>query len=417
MQVRGMSSGAPPRNAPCPCGSGRRYKDCHGRLTSSAVEEAAARARAQLAAGARDAASDTCNEALSSAPEHPELLRILSHCVYEEGRPAAGLELALRSVRALGKTPLPASVAFGAWSTLNFMFTQALAGLGTDVAAAQRAAYHHWLDAVVDITPGAGGAVSTILVLRAEFDAAACEATLDSLAKQSLRPAEVVVVGVGNVAVSPSLQERLAALPFPFRLVEGSHAGYPAAVNAGAAECRGDWLAILELPHALAPSHLQSLVAALRAHRAEWGFSACSWEPSARAGHQSDTARAATGASLQQSIAETDTVGFAFINQEFVAIGDGAMLFARGLFERLGGMRELPACAGWDLALRALWCAEPWYTGLATYRHRSDGNGAAPDRADSKRRRCGSSTITTPVPAMKRRCRKTSLPRRSRAGD
>jgi hypothetical protein len=51
---------APPasRNAPCPCGSGRRYKDCHGRsaapppaaVTPPADEDVAARLRAALAA-------------------------------------------------------------------------------------------------------------------------------------------------------------------------------------------------------------------------------------------------------------------------------------------------------------------------------------------------------------------------------
>ncbi|MEP7183944.1 MAG: SEC-C metal-binding domain-containing protein, partial [Betaproteobacteria bacterium] len=37
----------PSRNAPCPCGSGRRYKDCHGALaaaspttTTAAIAEA-----------------------------------------------------------------------------------------------------------------------------------------------------------------------------------------------------------------------------------------------------------------------------------------------------------------------------------------------------------------------------------------
>ena len=29
---RGESWGKVPRNAPCPCGSGRKYKQCHGKL-------------------------------------------------------------------------------------------------------------------------------------------------------------------------------------------------------------------------------------------------------------------------------------------------------------------------------------------------------------------------------------------------
>ena len=34
---------APPaRNAPCPCGSGKRYKDCHGALAPAAASPSAA---------------------------------------------------------------------------------------------------------------------------------------------------------------------------------------------------------------------------------------------------------------------------------------------------------------------------------------------------------------------------------------
>lgn len=45
-----MAAIAPPasRNAPCPCGSGRRYKDCHGQVAASAQAPPASEALAKL---------------------------------------------------------------------------------------------------------------------------------------------------------------------------------------------------------------------------------------------------------------------------------------------------------------------------------------------------------------------------------
>ena len=85
-----MSSSAPPasRNAPCPCGSGKRFKDCHGALgatpvratalatspESSRVNESAdaalvrERARSEWLRGDSGAAA-TCRDALARAPD------------------------------------------------------------------------------------------------------------------------------------------------------------------------------------------------------------------------------------------------------------------------------------------------------------------------------------------------------------
>ena len=370
----------PPRNAPCPCGSGRRYKDCHGSVATPSVDDALARAKAQFAAGDRGAATRSCEEALAGAPDHPAAMQILAQCAYEDGRPVAGLELALGAVRGLATTLVAPEVAFGVWSTLNFMFTQALSGLGTATASSQRDAYHRRLDVVGDEATSLRGEVSVVLVLPTGTTARDCTATLESLEAQQLLPTELCVVTVGEAAPDPVLRARLARLPFPARVLESGAANYAAAVNAGVAATAGNWLLTFAPPHALAPDHLRSLVDALSTRGADWGFSACTWEPTGEVPSEHIAARAAAGATLQQSIFEADTVGFALIHQEFAAIGDGAMLWSRDLFERVGGFRDLPGHAGWDFAMRALWMAEPWYTALPTYRHRIGNDGPAQDR-------------------------------------
>jgi len=53
-------SAAPRRNAPCPCGSGKRYKDCHGALVAPSdrpARDIAMRQRMEAAAAAQRAGS------------------------------------------------------------------------------------------------------------------------------------------------------------------------------------------------------------------------------------------------------------------------------------------------------------------------------------------------------------------------
>ena len=58
---------APSRNAPCHCGSGKRYKDCHGALRSTAAGWVE-RGLAQIKARDFDAAEASLREAQHLAP-------------------------------------------------------------------------------------------------------------------------------------------------------------------------------------------------------------------------------------------------------------------------------------------------------------------------------------------------------------
>ena len=68
------------RNDPCPCGSGRRYKDCHGALRHAVDELLEAQLRegdAQRRRGDHEAAIATYEAALASGGTHPALLNNL----------------------------------------------------------------------------------------------------------------------------------------------------------------------------------------------------------------------------------------------------------------------------------------------------------------------------------------------------
>lgn len=92
------------RLAPCPCGSGRRYKDCHGALDRAAapaidpdtlVEEALRLHEA----GQIAPAVERYERVLALMPEHPVALHFLGLALYKQGAPSVGLEASWRALR------------------------------------------------------------------------------------------------------------------------------------------------------------------------------------------------------------------------------------------------------------------------------------------------------------------------------
>jgi len=95
------------RNDPCPCGSGLRYKQCHGALpaAATAAEPNAAQpdtlARRGFEAHKRndlDAAELNYRAALAKAPEHAGALHYLGVVLYQRNRPAEAMPLLDRAV-------------------------------------------------------------------------------------------------------------------------------------------------------------------------------------------------------------------------------------------------------------------------------------------------------------------------------
>src|SRR5690242_1083982 len=80
----------PPRNARCPCGSGKRYKDCHGALQPAAdgVALLLAKARSALGQGDSGAAEAAWRLALEADPGEAEALFHLGNLERERGQHA-----------------------------------------------------------------------------------------------------------------------------------------------------------------------------------------------------------------------------------------------------------------------------------------------------------------------------------------
>ena len=83
------SSPEPPRNARCPCGSGKRYKDCHGAIqppVAGSLAPLLAKARHALAQGDAGQAEAAWREALASDPDQAEALFHLGNLEREHGQ-------------------------------------------------------------------------------------------------------------------------------------------------------------------------------------------------------------------------------------------------------------------------------------------------------------------------------------------
>mgnify|MGYP003694026257 CR=1 FL=1 len=102
------------RNDPCPCGSGKRYKNCHGALGESptpgvpAAPALDARVRQALALHQRGdaaAAEAIYREVLAAAPDHPQAQHFLGVIHYQRRELDAALPLLERSIASLANEP------------------------------------------------------------------------------------------------------------------------------------------------------------------------------------------------------------------------------------------------------------------------------------------------------------------------
>jgi len=117
----GLASGpAVGRNDPCPCGSGKRYKQCHGALPASppvgasqaaqppSAASATALAHQGIAAHRRNdihAAERAYREALRAEPDHPLAQHYLGVVLYQRTRYAEALPLLQRSAERVPAEP------------------------------------------------------------------------------------------------------------------------------------------------------------------------------------------------------------------------------------------------------------------------------------------------------------------------
>src|SRR5687767_7941273 len=229
-----------PRNAPCPCGSGRRYKDCHGSLVLPAPVDALGEIRERLRQGDVTSAAKACVDALRDRPYDPLVLELAAECEIASGQPRHAVALLLQAVRSLDGVDVPPTTVFRMWSGLNAAFIDALAGLEPSVANDRRERYRQWTGQ--RSRDAHSEPVSVVLLVAPDAAADDVMPTVRSIAAQTRAPAELVVVSLGPAAALATLRARADLFPFDLRWVDAANTSKADALDAGIAASSGRWL-------------------------------------------------------------------------------------------------------------------------------------------------------------------------------
>jgi len=378
------------RNAPCPCGSGRRYKQCCGAPESREIAPKSGGlwsfAQLRLAAlqhhraGRLDEAYDLYVKALAIDEDDGDVLHMAGIILLHRGQ----LREALTMVRKAGRLSdwaLP-----GIQHNLGLVIGAMLAGTGASTAARLRAAGAAFIEAREARRRAVQPLVSVVVPSynHAQF----LRPALESVFRQSYRNIELIVVDDGSRDGSPQLaREILGECPFSHRFTARENRGAPVTLNEAIRQSTGDYVNILNSDDCFEPSRLEEMVEAVAATDADWGFSAVSCiDGSGVPIKDAEDPRAAWIAGAGDLIRESDTVGSALLGESNVAVSTGNLFFSRRLFDLLDGFGNHRYNHDWDFCLRALWRSEPCYVSRSLYRYRVHANNTIKERSSEIRR-------------------------------
>jgi hypothetical protein len=329
------------RNAPCPCGSGKRYKHCCGR-------EGAAPAPATRDQGRAEA---LYRRALAENPDDVDCAHMLGVVQMERLRYREALDLLWEAAERT------------AWASAPIRHNLGLA-LGKLMTAEANARQAELLAEFVEWERGrprrdADSSPLVSVVLRAH-DAGDVAAAIASVVAQTYSHLEIIVVDdAANEATAASVKAMLAHVPMASRVVRRDRAGMAAAFNEGAASARGEYLAFLDAADLYAPDRIACLVDAIARAGVAWGFSLVS-SAGARAleaGHAREESTAIAW-QRQRGFLGKYSNSFALVDYDLAA-SPGNLFVARDFFDRLGGFHELPHHAQWEFCFRAIAFHEP----------------------------------------------------------
>ncbi len=367
------------RNAPCPCGSGRRYKDCHGALgpstapapllTSGPDPDAIAQAglSAQLARRLEEAETHY-RRALALRPNFPDVLHMLGVVRMERGDLPEAIRLMLAALEAM-HWDFPEAT-----HNLGLALGRALAGDG-GLEFGLGEVGRRYRSAGVQGGRASAGAAHTrplVSVLVPCFNHEHfIEEALESVFTQTYPEIEVIAIDDGSSDGTPTRLARIAErAPRPMRVLCRENRGAGATLNEAARWARGAWLQPLNSDDRLPPTRIERLVEAVAARGHLWGFGRVrSIDANGAPIDPLADSRVFAFACSQSEIGFAETVGECFLSRN-VAISTGNLFISRALFDRLGGFGHERWHHDWRFCLEALFEAEPQYVPEAGYDYR-----------------------------------------------
>jgi hypothetical protein len=311
------------RNELCSCGSGKRYKHCHGMIAFAGPSSQHLQAVAAHQAGALRRAEALYREAIDADPSDVESLHMLGMVLFERRRYREALTLMWEAAERTG------------WrdDVLRQNFGLLLAKLLTPEANARQEAlveaYHAHMREIA-ASPAVRETVSVVLPVRGPF--ADVERAIASVRGQTYADIELLVIEEGaNVAQ---------------------------AANLGARRARGRHVAFLSADDWFEPERIEAMVAAVARATPSWGFS--------RVRHAGDD-DAASPMQARDFLAH-EPASFTLLARNVIE-RTGNLFVDRDFFVESGGFREDAQDAGWDFCVRAAKRVEPVVVATPLYVH------------------------------------------------
>ena len=381
------------RSAACPCGSGRRYKNCHGAL--AAVLPDVAPDAHQLALQGLEAqqqqnlplAKQRYEQALRLSPNHADALHMLGVIHYELDEPK---EAAAHILRALDLTD---------WQSPSFRHNLGLVlaklaerhtGSGPEYGVSAKG--QRYRAQLASRRPSSAAPINRIdtplvsVVVPSFNHAQYLERALESVYAQTYRNIELIVIDDGSTDGSADIaRASLATCPFAHRLIVRENRGAGATLNEAVGLASGHYINPLNSDDLFAPQRIERLVSAAASSESALIFSATQFID---ANGQSIDAfadeRVYSLLCRQANINYVETVGHAFLVNN-IAVTTGNLFFRRTLFDTLGGFRDFRYNHDWDFCLRALWLVEPLFVDEPLYHYRFHGTNTISESAEKNR--------------------------------
>ena len=258
------------RNEPCPCGSGKRVKHCHGTLASGGFASGTPsalhlEALAVHRTGALRRAEMLYRRALEHDPADVESVHMLGVVQFERMRYREALELLWDACER------------SSWNDAVFRHNLGLVLaklLAPRANERQEALVRAYMARERERTATAAIEARVSVILTARNHARFIERAFDSVVAQTYRHFELIIVDDASTDETPRLiGQRLRTLSVPARLIRTGHGSEPRAANDGVAHAQGRYLAFLSGDEWFAPRRIERMVAEISRPTPLWGFS------------------------------------------------------------------------------------------------------------------------------------------------
>ncbi len=356
------------RNQPCPCGSGKRYKHCHGSL-SGAPSALLGEALAAYRAGSLRRAETLFRQAIAEHPDDADALNGLSAVLFERLRYGDALDPFWKAAERTG------------WAVPLFRQNIGLVLaklLGPEANARQEVLVNRWYERERARKLLAPRHVRVSVVLVAAGAVEAIAQSIESVAAQSYADFELIVaVDARNARDASRLVESgvgktraptVVAIESPARADLPLDAVYARVANCGASRASGDFVAFLDSGDQFAADRIEQMVLEIARTDKAWGFSQFTYAGNgdvadvAAGGIRRDSTEGAPHDATTSDGSDwrppIDHLPSFALRHGDTAGANGNLFVARSLFAELGGYREIHH-PGWDFCVRAACLAEP----------------------------------------------------------